>query len=341
MANKSGHRRFGSIRKLPSGRYQIRYRGADGQMRTGRDTYESKPWADRALSLIEAQLTTGEWTDPVAGRVKLKDYAERWIEQRAGLRPRTIELYRWLLARHIAPGLGNMAVAAIAPDSVRAWRVDLLGSGVSESAAAKAYRLLRAVLATAVDDRLIARNPCRIRGAGDEKAAERPVLTIAQVFDLAAAMKNARYSALVLLTTFGSLRWGEAIALRRFDIDLRTGTVSIRRQYLEVSTGLQLGPPKSRAGYRTIAIPEAVTDAWKITWPAMSARTRLPWCSPVLKAVSCGVATSGVTLAGPPLRCASDYPGCISMTCGIQATPWRRRLASAWLTSRRGWVTTA
>jgi hypothetical protein len=52
--------------------------------------------------------------------------------------------------------------------------------------AAKSYRLLRAVLMTAVDeDKILLRNPCRIRGAGDENAAERPVLTVAQVFELA------------------------------------------------------------------------------------------------------------------------------------------------------------
>ena len=52
--------------------------------------------------------------------------------------------------------------------------------------AAKAYRLLRAVLMTAVEeDHIISRNPCRIRGAGDEHAQERPVLTVAQVFELA------------------------------------------------------------------------------------------------------------------------------------------------------------
>ena len=42
MANKDGHRRFGNVRKLPSGRYQIRYPGPDGQMRTGPETYERK-----------------------------------------------------------------------------------------------------------------------------------------------------------------------------------------------------------------------------------------------------------------------------------------------------------
>ena len=52
--------------------------------------------------------------------------------------------------------------------------------------AAKAYRFLRAVLMTAVEeDKILARNPCRVRGAGGEDASERPVLTVAQVFELA------------------------------------------------------------------------------------------------------------------------------------------------------------
>jgi hypothetical protein len=68
---------------------------------------------------------------------------------------------------------------------IRKWRADLLGKGVSVSMAAKAYRLLRAILATAVEeDKILPRNPCRVRGAGEEHAPERPVLTVSQVFDL-------------------------------------------------------------------------------------------------------------------------------------------------------------
>jgi integrase len=68
----------------------------------------------------------------------------------------------------------------------REWRARLLGNGVSVSVAAKAYRLLRAVLMTAVEeDKILPRNPCRIRGAGDEETPERPVLTVTQVFELA------------------------------------------------------------------------------------------------------------------------------------------------------------
>ncbi|MEU8278258.1 tyrosine-type recombinase/integrase [Microbispora bryophytorum] len=186
MANKDGHRRFGNIRKLPSGRYQIRYPGPDGQIRSGAETYERKGDAERALSLVEAQIIRGEWTDPDRGKVKLRDYAENWISQRPGLRPRTVDLYRWLLNKHITPHLGGVQLGKLSTAMIRQWRADLLGNGVSVSVAAKAYRLLRAVLMTAAEeDHIIPRNPCRIRGAGDEHAQERPVLTVAQVFDLA------------------------------------------------------------------------------------------------------------------------------------------------------------
>ncbi|WP_283138814.1 tyrosine-type recombinase/integrase [Rhizohabitans arisaemae] len=186
MANRKGHRRFGSIRKLPSGRYQASYIGPNGQRYNAPETYEHQGDAERALSLIEARIITGEWTDPERGKIKLGTYAETWIAQRPGLRPRTVDLYTWLLRKHIAPYLGPVALGKLSTSMIRQWRSDLLDRGVSVSMAAKAYRLLRAVLMTATDDdRILTRNPCRLRGAGDERAAERPVLSVAQVFELA------------------------------------------------------------------------------------------------------------------------------------------------------------
>jgi Phage integrase, N-terminal SAM-like domain len=185
MANKDGHRRFGSMRKLPSGRYQIRYLGADGQTHTGPETFERKTDAERALVLIEAQISAGNWTNPERGKVKLEDYAATWITQRPGLRPRTVDLYQWLLKKHIAPHIGGAQVGKMSAALVREWRAKLLANGVSVSMAAKAYRLLRAIMTTAVDDGLLSRNPCRIKSASDEHAGERPVLTVGQVYDLA------------------------------------------------------------------------------------------------------------------------------------------------------------
>src|SRR5215472_3638840 len=113
MPNKEGHRRFGNIRRLPSGRYQVRYLGPDGQMRSYPQTFERKAVADRALSLTEAQMVRGEWSDPQRNKVKLRDYGDAWITQRPGLRVRTIDLYRWLLGKHITPYLGDVPIGTI------------------------------------------------------------------------------------------------------------------------------------------------------------------------------------------------------------------------------------
>ncbi|MFC6085794.1 tyrosine-type recombinase/integrase [Sphaerisporangium aureirubrum] len=263
MANRDGHRRFGNIRKLPSGRFQIRYPGPDGQFRTGDTTFATRTHADRALIIIEAQLIAGEWTDPQRGKVLLGDYARAWIRERPGLRPKTVEGYTWLLNRHIVPGLGGVPVGKLSTPMVRAWRASLLNAGISVSTTAKAYRLLRAVLMTAVEeDKMISRNPCRIKGADNEHTPERPILTVTQVFELADRMADRRFRALVLLTTFASLRWGEVIALRRADVDLTARTVRVREQLLELDGGqMLLGPPKSRAGRRTVGIPAAIVPA--------------------------------------------------------------------------------
>ncbi len=77
--NKAGHRRFGNIRRLPSGRYQASYLGPDGQRRHAAETFERKGDADKALSIIEAEITQGTWTDPERGKITLAEYAAAWI----------------------------------------------------------------------------------------------------------------------------------------------------------------------------------------------------------------------------------------------------------------------
>lgn len=164
MANRPNHRRFGSVRKRDSGRWQARYRGPDGRLRSAPQTFRTKREAEQWLSLVEAQLVRGEWNDPAKGDVRLGDYAEKWIMERAGLRPRTLALYRWLLTKHIKPGLGRVPLGKLTTGLIREWRATLLAGGVSQTMTAKSYRLLRAVFSTAVEeDGLLTRNPCRVR----------------------------------------------------------------------------------------------------------------------------------------------------------------------------------
>jgi integrase len=175
-----------------------------------------------------------------------------------------------------------MPIADIQPGHVRRWRTTLLADGVSTVTAAKAYRLLKAILNTATDDGTIKRNPCRIKGAGQEDSPERPVLGIGQVYALADAVGQ-RYRTLVLLAVFSSLRWGELGALRRCEIDLEARTVRVARQLAQVrGGGFAFGPPKSRAGLRIVPIPDVIIPAvqWHLSCFALPGDQGLVFTSP-------------------------------------------------------------
>jgi integrase len=252
----AGKRRFGRVRRLPSGRWQARYRGPDDIDRPAPGTFATKGDADRWLSLTEADIIKDNWLDPDIGRVLLADYARSWVAERPNLRPKTVQLYEGLVRIHLVPGLGSLAIADITGPQIRRWRKDLLDSGVGPVTVAKAYRLLKSIMTTAVDDRLIRQNPCQIKRAGAEKSPERPVLTMNQVFVLADAFADRRYRLLVLLAVFCSLRWGELAALRRKHIDTSSGLVYVEVAVVELINGtIVTGPPKSESGVRWVSIP--------------------------------------------------------------------------------------
>jgi integrase len=254
----AGRRAFGSIRKLPSGRYQVRHLGPDGLMRAAPQTFERKRDADLWLAQTQGDLARGDWMDPDAGRVPLGQFADAWLAERANLSETTRERYASSLKLQIRPQLGHLQLRDITDAAVRRWRKELIDAGTGASTIAKAYRLLRAVLNTAVDDELIRRNPCRIKGASNDNSPERPVLDVEQVLAAARAVPE-RYRALVLLATFTSLRFGELAGLQRADIDAANGLVHIRRAQIELSDGrLLIKAPKTEAGKRSVSIPAAV-----------------------------------------------------------------------------------
>ncbi|WP_435176408.1 tyrosine-type recombinase/integrase [Actinacidiphila sp. bgisy145] len=270
--NRSGRRRFGSVRQYRSGRWTASYIDPTGLRRHSPETFPTKTDAEVWLSQIEADLTRGDWTDPDAGAVNFGEYALRWIEERR-LAPTSEELYRRLLRLHLVPTFGHMDLDEIAPARVRAWRAERL-EATGATTVAKSYRLLKAILGTAADDELIRRNPCRIKGAGKEEAEERPVATVEQV-DAVAEVMGPRWRLMVYLAAYGSLRPEEQAELRRSDVVLpkepdevkRRRDVSrdpvllrITRASPELTTGRRAtGNPKSRAGKRTVVLPGFLT----------------------------------------------------------------------------------
>jgi integrase len=196
---------------------------------------------------------------PGAGSVPFAQYAGQWLDERVSLRPRTAELYDYLLRHHLLSWFGTVQLKEITPARVRAWHARLHEKPtIGPSTVAKAYRLLRAILATAVEDELIPRNPCMLKGASVERPAERPVASLTDLAALANAVAP-RYRAMILLATWGGLRFGELAGLTRADLDLAARTVRVSRQLQELGDGhLVIGPPKTDAGRRTVAIPPHV-----------------------------------------------------------------------------------
>ena len=142
---------------------------------------------------------------------------------------------------------------------VRSWHFDLLAAErPGAPTVAKCYRLLRAILSTAVEDELIVKNPCVLKGAGVERSPERPVATVEDVYAVADAIEP-RFRALVLLATFTGLRLGELRALRREGLDLGRCTVQVTEQVQDLTNGtLVVGEPKSDAGRRTVTFPQVL-----------------------------------------------------------------------------------
>ncbi|WP_100108255.1 tyrosine-type recombinase/integrase [Streptomyces peucetius] len=255
MGNKKGtRRRFGAVRQYRSGRWTASYQGPGGQEFRAPETFETKKDAEVWLSQIEADLTRGNWQDPDAGAVDFKEYALQWVDER-GLSSTTDELYRRLLRLHLLPTFEGLDLDEITAPRVRTWRAERLSTIGAATTVAKSYRLLKAIMETAVDDELIRRNPCRIKGAGKESSAERQIATVDQVDALADAL-GPRWRLMVYLGAYGPMRPEEQAELRRKDVDLDAMTIRVRMAAPELTTGRRaLGDTKSEAGKRLVVLP--------------------------------------------------------------------------------------
>lgn len=157
-------------------RYDVRFR-VDGVVRN--KTFRLRGDADAYKRKVEGDELAGLIVDPRGGERAFGPYATAWIDTRLAkgrpLTPATRQGYKGLLRRHLNPAFEKAALRKITPERVRVWHSDLIKSAGPDQAA-KSYRLLRAILNTAVSDRLLTQNPCTVPGAGTENTPERPLL---------------------------------------------------------------------------------------------------------------------------------------------------------------------
>jgi len=127
---------------------------------------------------------------------------------------------------------------------------------------AQAKQVVSAVLAQAVVDGLIGRNPAEVIKAPKTTEREPRYLMAEQVTELASACESrlSGAGALVKVLAYAGLRWGDAVALRGGSVDVLRRQIHVRESATMVNGELVWGPPKSHRA-RTVVIPRFLADA--------------------------------------------------------------------------------
>lgn len=153
-------------------RYQASYVGPDLARHLAPETSTSKADAEGWLSQERRLIERDEWTAPALRKARaehdatqtLRTYTETWLPERTAVRslkPKTVSEYQRYLDRLIFPSLGDLRLKDVTPATIRAWigKLNPKTPRINEHA----YALLKTIFATAVQDELLDRNPCRER----------------------------------------------------------------------------------------------------------------------------------------------------------------------------------
>jgi integrase len=141
---------------------------------------------------------------------------------------------------------------------VQQW-IEHLSQRLAPSTVRRNYAVLDQLLNVAVERGLIAASPAKGAQLPRIVRTESRYLTPVELERLASAIQP-RYRAMVLVMAWGTLRIGEAIGLRRRDVDLNAGTIRIENNAVQVLGKPIEGPPKTRAGRRLMTLPPSVID---------------------------------------------------------------------------------
>lgn len=291
-AGRDEAKRYAKTVTNPETRYIVR---ATVRGRKLSKTFTRKRDADAYITTLDHDRLRGVSVDPRLAREPFGEYADRWLAQRTDLAKRTHQSYFSLLKNTILPTFGSVALSAITVADVRAWSAKQRKA--HPSTGAHAYRLLAKMMGDAVVDEILAASPCKVHRAGQEPPSVHATASVAELEALTAAMPEHLRLA-VLLASWCQLRRGEVLGLRRRDVNLLQGTLSVDVTRGPGMDGLEIvKEPKSKAGRRTLAIPPNVLsvlehhldtftpagpDAWVLVDlngdPLTATELYKPWC---------------------------------------------------------------
>lgn len=253
----------GTIRKLPSGRHQARFRGPDGHLHAAPETFDSRVDAEAWLKRQRQLVNDGLWSAPKkgvagAGGITVDELHELWIEDRDHIEATTRNLYKDQYQRLIRPRFGQSPVRSVTEEQVLRWRASLDPKRPTQKN--QAYWLLGSMMGFAVERELIDKSPVPKRKPAKGAPREDIVLTPDEIAQVTALMPE-RYRAMVQIAAWCGLRFGEVTALQRGDINLKNRTIRVQRGAVRNGTTRVTKDPKSKAGRRVVVMPSLVIPA--------------------------------------------------------------------------------
>jgi integrase len=259
-------------------RWKARYIDTDDRERS--KCFARKADAEKFLTQVEADVLRGTYLDPDAGKITLRRYVtSQWLPSRS-YDARTREEVERRLNLHILPKLGDKRLDQLArsPSAISGW---MAGLPVSARYIGQILTVLSSVLSSAVDDGLIARNPCKVASVRPPAVDKKKIVpwTSAQVSAARADMPE-RYRAMADCGSGLGLRQGEIIGLPLDAVDFLRRNVRVRLQVRHVYGKAVFALPKGRK-VRDVPLPESVSLALAEhirKWPPV--KVTLPWLEP-------------------------------------------------------------
>ncbi len=227
-------------------RWLARWTEPDGSVRSR--AFATKDEASAHQAAVDLEVRGSTYLR--ATKTTFAEYAEQWLTHQVHHRPGTAAAAASKLRLHAYPALGHLLL----PSITRAHVQEVVASATTLGPDARRvlYVYVRAVLASAVDDRLIAASPC-VRIKLPKGFHERIVpLTVEEVAQRAAGVPP-HLEGMVWLGAGTGLRPGE---LRGLTVDRVVGdVVRVDRQLVSAIAGrVVFGPLKTEASTRSVRL---------------------------------------------------------------------------------------
>lgn len=248
----------GSISERKDGRWEARLTLPDGSRRSFYGPTKKAAWA----KLVDARRNVDEGRAPVDSSTPLSVFLERWLESVApSVKPQTSVAYRQRVRLHIAPSLGHLPLAKLAPDHVVRLVSELTGKGLSPSYISEILSTLSSSLIVAESWGLVSRNVAALVSPPRSLPRSVRALTLDEANRFLTAAAASPWYALYAMALGVGLRRGELLGLCWADIDFSRNLIIVRNNLALTDEGFVLDSPKTGSSRRVVPLLPALRPA--------------------------------------------------------------------------------